>query len=532
MRLVGLLHIGLVSLLLPALTACSLVTTGPIVGAEGQAPLSVDTPTATSAPAIPTATSAPTVTPASTSTPVPTATPAPPATPEATATPLPLSAVWDRLRGLQFVPALNDLQPLPANERDDPLFAIDDALVSNDASAYVMRGVGTSIDRVEVRWDLIEPQPDVFDFSQTDALMEDAKQLDYSVLAVVDGTPEWAVTAGQTMGSGVPRDLGAAALLPDGSVNPANPWAVFLATVARRYGTRVGAWEVWNEPNTAAFWQGSVADYAQLLSVSRQVLRHERPNEPVLIGGLVPDGGQFLTALTHQLCPSGHCQDPPYDAVAWHVYNNPNDAPLLAALTNDLLGPFGLSPPVWITEANVPVDDPQSPPDAVVGPDAVSLEQQAAFVVQLYALARAAGVQTVAMYRASDVDDQGHYWGLLRSDGTGRPALFAYATTARWLNHTRFLQPSHPQPNVTVLQYCRPGQRVTVAWTDSPEQTTVSLPALAPAGQLVSATGQAQPIEAIGGVFRVLLAPASHGSKQSVPLAPPIFLVVPTMAGC
>ena len=532
MRHVGPIGPALVGLLLLALTACSVVTAGPIVGPAGNAGLAAPSPSITSAPPTPTATAALAATPASTPTPARTATPRPTPSPEATATPLPLSAVWDRLRGLQFVPVLDDLQPLPANERDDPFFAIDDALVSDDAASYVMRGLGASIDRVEVRWDLLEPRPGVFDFAQMDALMNDARQLDYSVLVVVDGTPEWAVIDGQTMGSGVPRDLGVPALLPDGSVNPANPWAVFLATAARRYGARVGAWEIWNEPNTAAFWQGSVTDYAQLLSVSRQVLRQERPHEPVVVGGLVPDGGQFLTELTRQLCPTGRCGDAPYDAVAWHVYNNPNDAPLLTALTHDLLTPYGLSPSVWITEANVPVDDPRSPADAVVGPDAVSPEQQGAFVVQLYALSRAAGVQTVAIYRASDVDDQGHYWGLLRSDGTGRPALFAYATAARWLNHTRFLQPSHPQPDVTVLQFCRPGQRITVAWTDAPEQTTVSLPAMASAGQLVSATGQSQPIQAVGGVFRVLLAPASHGSKQSVPLAPPIFLIEPNSGGC
>jgi hypothetical protein len=140
-------------------------------------------------------------------------------------------------------------------------------------------------------------------------------------------------------------------------------------------------------------------------------------------------------------------------------------------------------------------------------------------------------VASVEVYRAADVDDRGHYWGLLREDMTGRPALLAYATAARWLSHTRFLRLIHPQPAVTMVQLCRPDAVVDVVWTDAPHAATVRVDAPARTGYLVRSTGASAPIRAEGGAFQLRVAAAPPPGASTAPLGDPVLLVVPMPAG-
>lgn len=435
-----------------------------------------------------------------------------------------LDVLWQRLRDLHFVPALETLQILPATERDDSFFGVADALAAEDATPPIMRGVGAAMDRVEVRWDAVEPEPGVFQFDQLDALLRNAQTLHFDVLAVVDGTPAWAGVDKQAAGAAVPRGLDAPARLLDGRPNPANPWAGFLAVLDARYGTQIAAWEVWNEPNSQEFWHGSPTEYARLYAVAREVLTRTAPRSSVLTGGLVSDDGGFLRTVAATLCPSDPCVLSPPAAVAWHVYNNPTDIGRLADLTRTTLRAYGLDPEIWITEANVPVDDPQAPGDAVVGPDAVSLNRQAAFVLQAYVLARAAGVRSLAIYRAGDVDDNGHYWGLLRADGTARPALLAYRTAAEWLSHTRPAGLQQPQPGVTLASFCRDDATMYAFWNDGPQPATISLPADAATARLVQTDGSTTGLTATGGKYRVTLPAAAARTPAALPLGEPRLL--------
>lgn len=470
--------------------------------------------------------------PTATTTPTVVATPAAgaQANPRAAPTAVPTASVeqfWLRMRALQWMPVLDRLSILPPAERDDPLFGINDSLAEENGIAPLFQGIGASIDRVEVHWDQVEPAPGDFRFDRLDRLFTLAAQWHLNVVVVVDGTPAWAVAGSDRAGAGLPRGLGAPALLPDGSVNTDNPWAFFLSRLADRYGKRVTAWEIWNEPNLPTYWSGSVADYARLLEVAGAVLRHEAPGTRILTAGLVEDDGTYLNSVMQVLCPRGTCATPPFDGVAWHVYNNPEDILKVAARTRAILARYQLHPPIWITEANVPVDDPSAPADAVVQPGAASLDEQAAFVVQAYALARAADVQTVAIYRASDEDEAGHYWGLIRGDRTGRPTLFAYRTAAEWLSHTTFVRLSHPLPTVTRVQLRRPGEQISVLWSESSAPTNVRIPARATRGLLVQQTGASEPIQAVGGAFLIRLPPAPPRTPPMPVLASPVLLVLP-----
>lgn len=479
---------------------------------------------------------APTVEPAAvpTETPrpaIPTPTPIPPTRPPAdpTAAPTPTPTVslqefWARMRSYEYHSVLDQLPMLPADRRDDPLFGVNNALAAENATAPIMRGLGATFDRVEVRWDEVEPSPDEFQFDRLDRLIASAERWHLSVLAVVDGTPSWVVDRRERIGAGPPKALDRPALLPTGKPNPENPWSYFLWTVATRYGNRISAWEIWNEPNFRDFWRGSPQDYALLFQVARATLHQANPRATVMIGGMVQDDGSFLRTVIQQICPIAPCPTSPFDAVAWHVYGNPVDVLRVAELTRSILAPYHVQAPIWITEANVAVDDPQARRPLIIGPDAVSLEQQAAFVLQLYALARAANVHNVAIYRGQDVDE-GRHWGLLRANLTARPALFAYRTAAEWISHTEFVKLSHPVPQATRVELRRPGENVSVIWTDSTTPLQIVVPTTATTGTLVQFTGAQSTIRPVQKAFHVSLPSAPPRRPATAPLALPVILV-------
>ena len=437
-----------------------------------------------------------------------------------------LEEYWRRMHELRGAPVMDRLRLLPADQRDDPLFGVNNALVAENATAPLLRGIGATIDRVEVRWDEIEPTPGEFCFDRLDSLVAQAERWDLAILAVVVGAPAWAVDRPERSGAGPPRGLHEPALLHGGIANLDNPWASFLSALARRYGSRIAAWEVWNEPNIPEFWRGSVAEYARLYEVARAVLQAEVPGAPVLVAGLVQDDGAFLRELVRELCSRRDCASPPFEHVAWHVYNNPRDVLKVAETTRAVLAPYGVEPIIWITEANVPIDDPLAPLYAVGGPGNVSLVEQAAFVMQVYALARAGGIRTVAFYRAADVEE-GRFWGLLRQNVSGRPALFAYRAAAQWLSRSRLVRLGHPRQGVTQVRLRRPGETVDVVWTDAPEPVVVRVEAEERRGMVVRLDGTTAPIRARGNSFEVALPAAPPPHPPMVPLGEPVLLVVP-----
>jgi len=200
--------------------------------------------------------------------------------------------------------------------------------------------------RAEVPWSELEPRgPNQIDpsaLAATDRLVNDASAAGIRVVAMVESTPCWASSA--------PASLLRTCVSTGSRANawpPSNPatYAAFVAFLAQRYGTRLAAIEVWNEPDQANedYFAGPEKPqrYAAILRAAYPAIKQANPLVPVLAGSLVGSNGVFLRAL-YAAGIKGY-----YDGLSVHFYNLVLGS--LRAIHETQLA-NGDSKPLWLAE--------------------------------------------------------------------------------------------------------------------------------------------------------------------------------------
>ena len=120
-------------------------------------------------------------------------------------------------------------------------------------------GVGTSWVRLwdaGVSWAQMEPTQGKIDFSKLRASIESAESYGARVLYVLGDTPSWA--NGGRPGSSPPNS----------KVFALN----FIQALKDQFGSRIGAYEVWNEGNLPTYWTGTQRQLAELTQGMKDVL--------------------------------------------------------------------------------------------------------------------------------------------------------------------------------------------------------------------------------------------------------------------
>lgn len=252
----------------------------------------------------------------------------------------------------------------------------DHAVIEQELDHAVALGANTV--RVDVGWQNLEPsQKGQYDFGwyvpQLDFFMNEADERGLKVIATLQTTPGWASTprSGQADSEWLP---------------PSDPddYGDVAAWVATRYGAKLRALEVWNEPNLCAsntapitdcseipgsssfFWRTDVPGdtlnheaekYAELLAAAYSAVKAASPGTTVLAGSLAYADGDFL----QDLYDHGIAGD--YDAISFHPYNEsraPADSgdpsfrkySLIAGLewVRSVQAANGDTKPQWLTE--------------------------------------------------------------------------------------------------------------------------------------------------------------------------------------
>jgi hypothetical protein len=218
--------------------------------------------------------------------------------------------------------------------------------VADREIAYA-RNLHASIVRAELRWSALEPlrdgQIDAGALAFTDRLVADAAAANIRVIFTVDSTPCWISSAPARLLARCVASKATAANSwpPTGTA----PYAAACAFLARRYGSRLAAIEIWNEPDQSnqLYFAGpkKVQRYAALLKAAYTAIKQANPAVTVLGGSLVGSNGLFLRAL-YAAGIKGY-----YDGLAVHFYNL-----VLASLRaiREVQLANGDSRPLWLDE--------------------------------------------------------------------------------------------------------------------------------------------------------------------------------------
>jgi hypothetical protein len=344
------------------------------------------------------------------------------------------------------------------------------------------------------------------------------------VVGLLISTPAWASDGGRAVD--VPRGL---YLSPD---DPGNAWAQFVRRMVTSQRDRIHTWIVWNEPDIwnagdAGYqWAGSVADYYQLVKVASIAAKSADPAARISLAGLTywwdaqygkePYLERLLQVASAD--PSAASPGRYFDIVALQLYNDPVGLYDIPRQTRAILARHGIDKPLWINETNVaPWDDPAAP--LTRAHYRASQEEQAAYIIEATAAALAAGTERIAYYKMRD--DPAYQpgtepWGLVRSDGTERPAYEAVRVVTTYFDGIQRASLRYIG-NVVEVRMDRPGETVTVAWNRGPVAKRHQIAASAPSARLVERTGRDTVVAAANGYYALDLPAATHNTVPGQP---------------
>ncbi len=345
--------------------------------------------------------------------------------------------------------------------------------------------LGAGWERIIFDWAQHQPTgpEDWHTLNVDDRWLAAAQDCDREVVAIVKHTPEWATDG--TPGPGVPRGL----FLP--VEDPGNLWAGFMRRAAEYYAPRgVSRFIIWNEPDitreTYGFeFEGSLDDYFQMVKVASLVAKAVNSDAKIHLAGTtywhdVNEGRRLYNdRLLERILqdPEAEAHDYYFDAISLHIYFRTETVYDIVKMSRDLLDSYGLTDKaIWINEMNAgPTDDPLWP---VVRPQyKTNLEQQSAFLVQGVALALAAGAERLAVYKFYDwsLPPGAETFGLLRADGSRRPAFDTWRMLTRQLNAVQSGTRALSDKVDSVLLLTDEGQQILIAWatTAAPVQLEV-----------------------------------------------------------
>jgi Cellulase (glycosyl hydrolase family 5) len=296
-----------------------------------------------------------------------------------------------------------------------------------------LKAVGAGWIRIDVNWAVIQRKgPTSYDWSPSDRLVRAARRRGIQVLGTLLYTPAWA------------RASGLSANAP-----PANAadFATFAFRAAAHFRSRgVSAYEVWNEPNIAAFWATGPdpARYTRLLKQAYAAIKRADRAARVVSAGLSPwsvygeTDAQHMNPLTFLQRVYANGARGSMDAVGWHPYNFPRGLgfyPWSAWSQMNATSPSARSimkangdgkKKIWATEWGAPTGRSSK---------SISEAAQAALIRAGLRSLRSwswAGPSFVYSFRdeGTNLSDREQNFGLLRRDWSPKPAYAAFRGVA------------------------------------------------------------------------------------------------------
>jgi hypothetical protein len=392
-----------------------------------------------------------------------------------------------------------------------PVLGIVDAGRSPDAA----RKAGATWDRALFLWQLIQPSgPNDWNL---DAYVDQARlsstlNSGLPVVGVVQGTPGWADGDYRDGASGVPTGL-------DYPIDdPRNTFGQYMLKLVRAYKGRITTWVIWNEPDflpgesgTWWTWSGNTTDFYRLLKTAFRAVKAVDPSAQVVFpattyfADAVHGRELFLSRVLQEANkdPEAPANGYFFDAVGVNLYCSLDAVYRVSGIYNSILAQYQLQKPLWLTETNCPVYNDATVPEPASG--RITTSEQAAYLIEAIALARAAGYQRIGWYTMVDHDASSGIvdrWGLLRADGSPRPAYQAFQAATAYLSRSDVSVRLAPFGTATangwpltrvVVDDPMQHARVQVLWRTTEGPATVNVAAAGTSARLIDPLGFSTP---------------------------------------
>jgi hypothetical protein len=295
-----------------------------------------------------------------------------------------------------------------------------------EADFTAIKASGASWVSFDFDWSLVQAAgPTSYDWAPLDRAVNAANQQGLKVLGIPAYTPAWA-RAARTDNKYPPRND--------------HDYSTFVTAAVARYAPKqVHTWAIWNEPNSADFWKPNpdVAAYSDLLKATYPEIKSVDPSATVLTGGTAPADG----ALSPASWLSGlyvHGAKNSFDAVSHHPYARLPFGPASIAASNSFLQTLDLrnlmvihadgAKKIWGTEAGAYTGTARG---------AVARDTQARIITDYLRLWNRWSSFTGPLFiyelrdDGTDLANREDNWGLLTTNGTPKPAWYAFTDALR-----------------------------------------------------------------------------------------------------
>lgn len=311
-----------------------------------------------------------------------------------------------------------------------------------EPALWAMKAMGTTMVRIDLFWNSVEPRPGVWNFRQDDRFIRLVKKYNMEPQVLLCYNAKWSATPKQQK-SKDSRDWKFAPPKLD-------RWEKYVGKAVQRYKNDVRYWEVWNEADLWNFWQGNTQQYIDLLKVSYKTIHKYDPEAKVMTSGfatLTPHPGRRHINLQREVLNKA------YDSFDIHAFHQHGEFQLFHNIVEGPLKKMRKEMPVkrplFFNETAVP---------------AKGLDWQAQNVLKKIALTKTTGALGHTWFK---MVGKKYNWGLLTDDLEPRPAYVAFATATDVLGS---LPPLGRIP-VSKDNYCyafgNDSKTVLVYWSES-----------------------------------------------------------------
>ncbi|MBN1586582.1 MAG: hypothetical protein JW937_04030 [Candidatus Omnitrophica bacterium] len=351
----------------------------------------------------------------------------------------------------------------PLKPNPESPFAVGALLGRNwgrESEAQLIAQSGVAWVRQGLRQDRIERQEGEYTWSLVDQGLNAAESAGLRVMGSFLGGTRWAQPS-------------------DGTAESGKAFVRFVEAAVSRYGDRIAAWEIWNEPDLEAFWSPiNPTRYAATLRAAAQTLRRHQPETLIVSGGLARGNFWFLDKLYKE-----NALQSLVDVIGLHPYvkrpekqgkepgviQRIKQAELWTERAGDASRPFWLTELGWSTgelhrDIGKTLDEPT----------------QAAFLVRTFVLALSRPqVERIFWFNFRDFGDlpesPAQSWGIVRFDLSAKPAYLALRNLATQLKDSNWEALDRSNASMRAYEFRGSVRNVWVVW--APEgPATVKLP--------------------------------------------------------